>query len=73
MTTLEIMMNAYEALTPEKKAYAEKALPTFDKWYDYNLNHWTNPAKDSKVAMIRTIDAFTAWFEAIAKNTYGLN
>lgn len=72
MTTLEIMINAYENLSLENKAYADKHLPTFDEQYDYYLNHWTNEDKDSDWAMSLTIDTFIMWFNGLANDTYGL-
>lgn len=66
------MINKYEAMSLSNKEYADTHLPKFDEWYSYNLNHWTNPLKDTKTAMVRTIDAFTAWFEALEAGTYGL-
>ena len=72
MTTLEIMINKYEALEPTTKAYADKHLPTFDEVYDRNLNHWINPAKNIEWAMEKTIAEFTMWFDGLATNNYGL-
>ena len=72
MTTLDIMINNYEALDANTKDYADKYLPMFDTQYEYNLNHWTNPTKDTQVAMTKTIAEFTAWFNALAYGNYGL-
>ena len=72
MTTLDIMINAYEALDNNAKEYADKNLPDFDIRYEQNLNHWTNPTNDVEVAMDKTIAEFTMWFNAIANNNYGL-
>ena len=72
MTTLDIMINTYENLDKVSKDYADKYLPKFDTWFEYNLNHWTNPTKDIQIAMAKTIDEFTMWFNALANNTYGL-
>lgn len=72
MTTLDKMINTYEALDTNAKDYADKYLPTFETWFEYNLNHWTNPTKDNDIAMTKTIAEFTAWFEGLANDTYGL-
>jgi hypothetical protein len=72
MTTLDIMINTYEAMPQDKKDYADKYLPKFENWYNYNLNHWTNPTKDINLAMAKTIDEFIMWFNALANNNYGL-
>ena len=72
MNTLDIMINKYEALDTNAKAYADKHLPKLDTWFEYNLNHWTNTTKDSEYAMTKTIAEFTAWFDGLANDTYGL-
>ena len=72
MTTLAIMINTYENLSDEAKAYADTHLPTFDEQYDYYLNHWTNEDRDTDWAMAQTLDTFIMWFNALSRNTYGL-
>ena len=72
MNSLDNMIDAYNALDNNSKEYAEKYLPNFDTWFDYNLNHWTNTNNDSDIAMEKTIAEFTAWFNALANNNYGL-
>ena len=72
MTTLETMINKYEALDATTKAYADKHLPTFEVVYENNLNHWTNPLHDIEWSMDKTIKTFILWFDSLANNTYGL-
>lgn len=72
MTSLDKMINEYIALDDNARKYADENLPKFEEWYDYNLNHWTNPTKDKGVAMSSTIAEFTMWFKALANNNYGL-